>query len=95
MIVIILLVGGLAFFAGRISSEKNSFSVVNSNFPQENQVVNNTKTDCLSTTKPWVKVLSQNGGETYTAGQQIIVKWESCNNPYTPKQVSVRLSNNT
>jgi len=37
------------------------------------------KTGCLSTTAPWVKVLSPNGGETYTAGQQVTVNWESCN----------------
>jgi len=36
---------------------------------------------CNSTTAPWVKVLSPNGGEVYQAGQQITVKWESCNSP--------------
>jgi hypothetical protein len=30
---------------------------------------------------PWIRVLSPNGGETFTAGQRIIVKWESCNLP--------------
>ncbi len=33
----------------------------------------------LPTTSPMLTVLSPNGGETYTAGQQITVKWESCN----------------
>jgi hypothetical protein len=34
---------------------------------------------CASNTSPWIKVTSPNGGETYTAGQQITVKWKSCN----------------
>lgn len=34
---------------------------------------------CLSTSAPSITVLSPNGGETYTAGQQITVKWKSCN----------------
>jgi DNA-binding beta-propeller fold protein YncE len=38
---------------------------------------------CNSTTPAFIKVLSPNGGETYTAGQQITVKWESCNIPAT------------
>ena len=35
--------------------------------------------NCLPTTTPFVKIISPNGGETYTAGKQITVKWESCN----------------
>jgi hypothetical protein len=31
--------------------------------------------------KPHLQVLSPNGGETYQAGQQITVKWRSCNVP--------------
>lgn len=34
---------------------------------------------CLPTSTPSITVLSPNGGEVYTAGQQMIVKWESCN----------------
>jgi len=34
---------------------------------------------CLPTTAPWIQVTSPNGGETYTAGQQITVNWTSCN----------------
>ena len=36
-------------------------------------------TDCDSSTAPYIKVLSPNGGETYNAGQKITVKWTSCN----------------
>jgi len=39
-------------------------------------VVNST---CTPTSTPYIKVLSPNGGEVYQAGQQIEVKWESCN----------------
>jgi len=38
---------------------------------------------------PLVKVLSPNGGEVYRDGQEIIVKWESCN--ITQKNVSISL----
>ncbi len=34
---------------------------------------------CDSSTKPWIKVLSPNGNETYTPGHKVIVKWVSCN----------------
>ncbi|MBP6912944.1 MAG: hypothetical protein KBB86_03355, partial [Candidatus Pacebacteria bacterium] len=36
---------------------------------------------CTSTTAPWIKVLSPNGGESYKAGDKVAVKWESCNIP--------------
>lgn len=39
----------------------------------------NTAVACLPTTTPWIKVVSPNGGETYTPGQQIRVTWLSCN----------------
>ncbi len=34
---------------------------------------------CTKTTKPYIKVLSPNGGEFFTPGQEVTVKWESCN----------------
>ena len=36
---------------------------------------------CASTTPPWVKVSSPNGGETFAVGQNVTVKWTSCNVP--------------
>ncbi|MFH1608589.1 MAG: hypothetical protein ABH951_01045 [Patescibacteria group bacterium] len=38
---------------------------------------------CASTAQPSITILSPNGGETYTAGQQITIKWTSCNLPST------------
>ncbi len=38
-------------------------------------------TDCNSTSVPSITVLSPNGGEAFVAGQQITVKWTSCNIP--------------
>jgi|GEM_PF-2030635 len=46
---------------------------------------------CTSTTGPWVKVLSPNGGETFTAGEQMTVKWESCNIPASSQDLYVSL----
>ena len=53
-------------------------------FSQVKALVNNNLpvSDCLSTTTPSITVLSPNGGEVYQAGQQITVKWKSCN--FTP-----------
>lgn len=34
---------------------------------------------CTSSTTPWIKLLSPNGGEVYQAGQEITVMWEGCN----------------
>jgi hypothetical protein len=36
---------------------------------------------CTPTTTPYMKVLSPNGGEEYVAGEEIAVKWNSCNVP--------------
>ncbi len=36
---------------------------------------------CLPTTAPFITVISPNGGEIFTAGQQITVTWTSCNIP--------------
>ena len=40
-----------------------------------------TTTNCTSNSTPWIKILSPNGGTTYTDGQKIEVKWTSCNIP--------------
>ncbi|MCF7831445.1 MAG: peptidoglycan-binding protein [Candidatus Pacebacteria bacterium] len=37
------------------------------------------QTLCLPNSAPRIKVTSPNGGETYTAGQQVTVKWTNCN----------------
>lgn len=55
----------------------------------------NIGTSCLSTATPSITVLSPNGGEVYTAGQQVIVKWTSCNVPNTlPVFISLEGNNN-
>jgi len=55
------------------------------------KVNNSTSTSaCTSTSAPSITVLSPNGGETFTAGQQITVKWSSCNIPVT-KNISFSL----
>jgi hypothetical protein len=93
LIVVILFVGVYYFMGKSSNSSVVNLPKVEENLSQENQVVSDNFSECLPTTAPWIKVLSPNGGETYTAGQQITVKWKSCNNPYMPKQVFVRLSN--
>jgi len=58
-----------------------------SNTPVQNTVTNNTANQQTQnnnpspspTCKPSITVLSPNGGETYVAGQQITIKWKTCN----------------
>ena len=47
----------------------------------DSATTNNAQADCLPTTTPWIKVVSPNGGEIFTAGQQITITWETCNPP--------------
>lgn len=54
------------------------------------------KDGCDSTTAPWIKVLSPNGGESYKAGEQFTVKWDSCNvSPSQKVEVNIYSSNPT
>ncbi len=48
-----------------------------------NLVTVKSKTDntCTSTSTPSITVLAPNGGETYQAGQQVKVQWNTCNIP--------------
>ena len=47
-------------------------------------------------TTPQIKVISPNGGEVFTAGQQITVKWSTCNIPANADiSVAVHYNNNT
>ncbi len=51
---------------------------------------------CLPTSAPSITVLSPNGGETYTAGQQITVKWRGCRLPSDRVVVSLyNVTNNS
>lgn len=91
--IIVLAVIGVMYYMGQNSSfSSNNF--IKDFFPQENQIVNNTQQDCLPTTNPWIKVLSPNGGETYTTDQPFIVKWTSCNVPSFPPRIVVTLHKN-
>jgi hypothetical protein len=35
--------------------------------------------DCIPNAPAWIKVLSPNGGEAFTSGQQVTVTWSKCN----------------
>ena len=83
----ILVVGGGAYYVGTKNSLPPPPSENTGGDPvvlqNQNNTTNspmvNTQSNCLPTTAPWIKIISPNGGETYTAGQNITVKWTSCN----------------
>ena len=52
IIIIILVVGGLAFIAGKNYKEKNELPVVGDNLPQENQLPNDTEKNCVVVDSP-------------------------------------------
>ncbi len=87
LIVLIVLVVGFYYFS-TIKTNTNT-NQVNKNIVTNNSVnsadsnaeINKPKTGCLSSTTPWIKILSPNGGEIYSVGQQITVTWTSCNIP--------------
>ena len=111
----VLAVGGVAYFAGKSSTPKNTVSD-NSNYyppvnqnqnptttnnnppaqtpppvnnpPTNNPVINtttttSTKSNCLPTTSPWIKVASPNGGEIYPLSTVQNFTWQTCNIPST------------
>ncbi len=59
-------------------NEPNAIDYSDATFTINSNIVTSI-TSCDSNTAPYVKVLSPNGGETFTAGQMIIVTWTSCN----------------
>jgi len=85
VLVLIIIAGGIFYYFkyNFIPKERlmpiDVVTQINEKDPAQNIPTNNVVSDCLPTTAPWIKVLSPNGGETFTAGQQIDVKWKSCN----------------
>lgn len=108
----VLAVGGVAYFAGKSSTPKNEVTDNSNYFPTTEQnytppTTNNNPPQQQTpspadnqqqqtppptpTCNPSITVLSPNGGEVYTAGQKITVKWESCNlSANTLMQIDVR-----
>ena len=79
-----LILSGGAYYVGKSSKAPAQNPPVNNYQPvTQNDVVNNSvaenKSNCKVGDAPWTKVLSPNGGEIFTEGQKITVKWESCN----------------
>lgn len=52
-----------------------------------------TQAACNSGTPMWIKVLSPNGGQTFTAGQQVTVTWSKCNTPANSSMLLLLKSN--
>lgn len=90
----IVVVGSGAYYLGKsgtkqgINNQANVIpNVENQNLPVDNNqqvnfptpIIPAVSTGCAANSTPSITVLSPNGGETYTAGQKITVKWESCN----------------
>ncbi len=62
----------------------------NQNLPvTDNEKNNSIIAGCTSTSPSSIKLLSPNGGEMYSTGEKITVKWESCN--VTPNSIAFTL----
>jgi len=100
----IAVVGGGAYYLGKGSNQEVNkipeVSEINSKVDdiknidikpveQTKPFVDNNSTNCTPNSTPSIKVISPNGGETYTAGQKINVKWESCNFRSNAKGVNI------
>lgn len=72
-----------------VSSAPTQTNPITPTQPTQTQAVSS---NCKPNDPPSIRLISPNGGETFVAGQQITIKWISCNNPYDPKQVAVRLA---
>ena len=87
--------GGAVYYATKTSAPSPQNTAGNNYYPPANQnnTANNltqnpptqaqqqTTTSCSPTTPPSVSVTSPNGGEIYNVGQQITLKWTTCNVP--------------
>lgn len=102
----VIVIGGGAYYLGKSGSkqainspENNLLNNQNQNLPVDNNqqvnvptpIIPAVSTDCTSSSKPSITVLSPNGGEIYQAGQQITVKWKICNVPANT-QLTIGLS---
>ncbi len=93
IIIGLILVGTLLFMNGGVVTQGASLfkgiSTINVNTSVCKITVG--PTGLPSKPVPSVKVISPNGGETFTAGQQITVKWSSCGIPATGNVISIQL----
>lgn len=90
IIIGIAIIGGGAYFVGKSVERKSEVkvnldsqsSVEDQNFTSTQNIITTpqeTSSGCSKTSTPSISILSPNGGETYTSGQKITVKWKSCN----------------
>ncbi len=78
IVLLVAVIGYVAYHAGQNAQI---------NAPVDNNVIVNTEpnppvvdnTGCISTSTPSITVLSPLGGEAYTLGQSVTIKWTSCN----------------
>jgi hypothetical protein len=73
----------LAVFSALVLGAGQAFAALPVTTPERN--------NCLPSTPPYVKIITPNGGESYRAGQQVLVRWKSCN---LPLSATIRLNLN-
>jgi hypothetical protein len=85
----VVIIGGGAYYLGK-SGSKQEVKIVETQPVKQNQPIvdNNQQTNimttpvstgCTSSSTPSITVLYPNGGEVFTTGEKIDVKWSSCN----------------
>ncbi len=111
IVVAILAVGGFAYYMGtnkpsESSSNTDSLELNSGPFLNEdtyippkplisNQNTTTNNSTCTPNSTPSITVLSPNGGQTYTAGQQITVSWTTCNVASSNRDMVIGLRNGT
>lgn len=100
VIVVIVIVGGYFVFKGTLAGGGASVYKTDISETQKNSRTSGTistgiplqpgtpapKT-CKPWSKPWIQIISPNGGETYAGGQEMTITWKSCNIPQSSQVV--------
>jgi len=100
IIILVLIAGGVGYYFAKQGTKEES-SQVKQEEPKEVPTGPFIGSEnyvpppplCTSSTAPWIKVLSPNGGETFQANGQVPVIWQSCNLPTPWVVVSLREQN--
>ena len=92
IILVIIVIGGYLLLRGKSQKEPEKAQAPSEETTQAPTPITQVPLQtCLPTDPPSITVISPNGGETWTSGQQVTVTWTSCN-VSANSQVKITLS---